>query len=99
MSPVMINVGHGNVVAAEQVVAIVNPNSAPGKRLKDVARDEGRLVDATQGHRTRSMIVTVSNHLVLTSVETRTLTVRFNAAQPHQPSAERTPKPEENPST
>jgi regulator of extracellular matrix RemA (YlzA/DUF370 family) len=80
MASVLINIGHNNVVAADQVVAIVNPNSAPSKRLKDDAREAGRLVDSTQGHRTRSLIVTCSNHVILTAVEVKTLTSRFNAA-------------------
>jgi regulator of extracellular matrix RemA (YlzA/DUF370 family) len=77
MNQIMINIGHNNMVAANQVVAIINPNSAPSRRLKDEAKEKNRLVDASQGHRTRSIIITSSNHVILTSVEAKTLSTRF----------------------
>lgn len=75
----LLNIGFGNAVAAERVVAIVSPNSAPMKRLKDEARDENRLVDATQGRRTRSIIIMDSNHVVLSAIQTETISQRFTA--------------------
>lgn len=73
----MINAGHGNMMAVDKVVAIISPNSAPAKRLKDQARDEGRLVDITQGRRTRSLIITVGNQVFLSAVQVDTLATRF----------------------
>jgi len=73
----LLNVGFGNVVAAARVVAIVDPGSAPMKRLKDEAKQAGKLVDATNGRRTRSIIVTDSDHVVLSAIQTETIAQRF----------------------
>ena len=64
MEQQLLNIGFGSTVVAERVVAIVSPNSAPMKRLKDEARNDNRLIDATHGRRTRSIIVLDSNHIV-----------------------------------
>ena len=74
----LLNIGFGNTVVAERVVAIVSPNSAPMKRLKDEAKDEKHLVDATHGRKTRSIIVTDSNHIILSAVHPETLSQRLN---------------------
>ena len=73
----LLNIGFGNTVAAERVIAIVSPNSAPMKRLKDEAKDEKRLVDATHGRKTRSIIVMDSNHIVLSAIQTETISQRY----------------------
>jgi len=73
----LVNVGFGNVVAAGRVIAVVHPGSSPARRLKDDAREAGRLVDATEGRRTRSIIVTDSNHVILSAVQADTLTLRL----------------------
>jgi regulator of extracellular matrix RemA (YlzA/DUF370 family) len=73
----LLNIGFGNTVVAERVIAIVSPNSAPMKRLKDEARDENRLVDATHGRRTRSMIIMDSNHIVLSAIQAETISQRY----------------------
>jgi hypothetical protein len=73
----LLNVGFGNTVVAERVVAIVTPNSAPMKRLKDEARQHHRLVDATHGRKTRSIIVTDSNHVFLSAIQAETIAQRF----------------------
>ena len=73
----LLNIGFGNTVAAERVVAIVSPNSAPMKRLKDEAKDEKRLIDATHGRRTRSIIVMDSNHIVLSAIQAETISQRY----------------------
>jgi regulator of extracellular matrix RemA (YlzA/DUF370 family) len=78
MSGKLINIGFGNTIVSERIVAIVSPASAPMKRLKDEAREGGRLVDATQGRRTRSIIITDSNHVVLSAVQADTMAQRFN---------------------
>ena len=69
MVPKLLNIGFGNVVVTSRVVAIVTPSSAPIKRLKEGAREVGMLVDATQGRRTRSIIITDSNHIILSAVQ------------------------------
>ena len=74
----LMNAGFGNMVAVDKVVAIVSPNSAPAKRLKDEARDDRRLVDVTQGRRTRSIIVTTANQIILSAVQVETLAARFH---------------------
>jgi len=77
MEKTLLNIGFGNTVAAERVVAIVAPNSAPMKRLKDEARDERRLIDATHGRRTRSIIIMDSNHVVLSAIQAETISQRY----------------------
>jgi len=73
----LLNVGFGNVVVANRVVAIVSPSSAPIKRLKDSAQKEGKLIDATQGRRTRAIIVTDSDHIILSGVQAETVAQRL----------------------
>jgi regulator of extracellular matrix RemA (YlzA/DUF370 family) len=75
--PVLINIGFGNVVVASKVVAVVSPGSAPMKRLRDEAREAGRLVDATEGRRTRSIIVTDSGHIILSAIQPETIAAKF----------------------
>jgi hypothetical protein len=77
MGSKLINVGFGNSIVSDRVVAIVSPTSAPMKRLKDEARESGRLVDATQGRRTRSIIVTDSNHVILSAIQAETIAQRY----------------------
>ena len=72
-----INLGFGNYVVASRVVGILNPASAPMRRLREDARSDGRLVDATQGRKTRSIIVTDSNHVILSAILPDTLGQRF----------------------
>lgn len=75
---IMLNIGFGNVVAANRVIAIVSPNSAPVKRLKDEARDEKRLIDVTHGRKTRSVLITDSNHVILSAIQTETISQRLS---------------------
>jgi len=58
----LINIGFGNVISGDRVIAIVNPESAPLKRLREEAKDEGKLIDATYGRKTRAILITDSNH-------------------------------------
>jgi hypothetical protein len=78
MTQKLINIGFGNSVVSRRVVAIISPNAAPIKRLKDEARGEKRLVDATQGRRTRAVIITDSNHVILSAIQSETLAQRFS---------------------
>ena len=73
-----INIGFGNMVAAERIVTIVSPDSAPMKRLIQDARDEGRIIDATCGRRTRSVIITDSDHVILSAIQAETICNRLN---------------------
>ena len=73
----LLNVGFGSTVVADRVVAIVSPNSSPMKRLKDEAKTEKRLVDATHGRKTRAIIIMNSNHVVLSAIQAETISQRF----------------------
>ncbi|HEY7521762.1 MAG TPA: extracellular matrix/biofilm biosynthesis regulator RemA family protein [Methylomirabilota bacterium] len=76
-APRLVNVGHGNVVLAHQIVAIVALDSLPVKRLIETVKGSTKLVDATNGRRTRAVIVTESDHLILSSLEPATLAQRL----------------------
>ena len=73
----LLNIGFGNSVVAERVIAIVNPNSAAMKRLREEAKESKRLIDATQGRRTRSIIITDSNHVILSAIQAETIAQRL----------------------
>ena len=72
-----INVGFGNMVAADRVVALVSPDSAPVKRLIVDARESGRVIDVTCGRRTRAVIVTDSDHVILSATQPETISNRL----------------------
>ena len=72
-----INVGFGNMVSAGRVVAIASPDSEPVKRLVRDAKDDGRVIDVSCGRRTRSVIITDSDHVILSAIQTETLTNRL----------------------
>ena len=74
----LINIGFGNMVLAQRVVAVVNSASSPMRRLREDAKQEGRLVDATQGRKTRSIIITDSNHVILCAVQAETIAQRVS---------------------
>lgn len=76
--PILVNIGFGNVVSAGRVVAVVSPGSAPLKRLREEAKKKGKLIDATAGRRTRSIIITDSDHVILSAVQAETVTQRFS---------------------
>lgn len=78
MAQKLVNIGFGNSVVSRRVVAIISPNAAPIKRLRDEARDEKRLIDATQGRKTRSVIITDSNHVILSAIQSETISQRFS---------------------
>ncbi|MEF3698864.1 DUF370 domain-containing protein [Desulfolutivibrio sp.] len=73
----LLNIGFGNFLVASRVVAIVSPASSPMRRLREDARADNRLVDATQGRKTRSIIITDSNHVVLSGIQAETIGQRF----------------------
>lgn len=75
----LINIGFGNIVLANRIIAIISPESAPVKRLMQEARDNGMLIDATYGRRTRAVIVTDSDHVILSSIQPETVANRIVA--------------------
>jgi regulator of extracellular matrix RemA (YlzA/DUF370 family) len=77
MKQKLLNIGFGSTVVADRIVAIVQPNSAPMKRLRDEAKDNKRLVDTTQGRKTRAMIIMDSNHIVLSAIQAETISLRY----------------------
>ncbi len=77
----LVNIGFGNIVNANRIVAIVSPDSAPIKRLVQDARDRDELVDATYGRRTRAVIVTDSNYVILSAVQPETVANRLSSSK------------------
>lgn len=73
-----ISIGFGNMVNASRVVTLVSPESSPMKRLIQDARDTGRVIDATCGRRTRSVIITDSDHVILSAIQAETISNRLN---------------------
>lgn len=78
MSIQLINIGFGNIVSANRIISIVSPESAPIKRIIQDARDRGSLIDATYGRRTRAVIVTDSDHVILSAVQPETVAHRLD---------------------
>lgn len=81
MSIKLINIGFGNSVSANRIISIVSPESAPIKRLIQDTREKGLLVDATYGRRTRAVIITDSDHIILTAVLPETIANRLNTIE------------------
>ena len=76
----LINIGFGNMVSANRIITIVSPESAPIKRIIQDARDNGSLIDATYGRRTRAVIVMDSGHVILSAIQPETVANRFGQA-------------------
>ena len=79
MEQLVLNLGFGNAVVAKKIVAILSPKSSPMKRVKDEAKEEKRLIDVTQGRKTRAVIITESNHVMLSAIQAETLSSRFES--------------------
>lgn len=77
----LINIGYGNIVAGNRVVAILAPDSAPIKRIVIEARTAKKLIDATYGRRTRAVIITDSDYVILSPVQPETMAARFEAEE------------------
>jgi regulator of extracellular matrix RemA (YlzA/DUF370 family) len=77
MGTKLLNIGFDNMVVSSRVVAILNPGSAPMKRLREDARTGKKLIDATQGRRTRSIVITDSDHIILSAMQAKTIAQRF----------------------
>ncbi|NVL91416.1 MAG: DUF370 domain-containing protein [Desulfobacterales bacterium] len=78
MDPSLLSIGFGNFLVSNRVIAIISPSSAPARRLREEAREDKRLIDATQGRRTRSVIITDSNHVILSAIQSETIAQRFS---------------------
>ncbi|HPI98697.1 MAG TPA: DUF370 domain-containing protein [Synergistales bacterium] len=77
----MVHIGFGNMLVTERIIAIIHPSSAPIKRLKEEAKESGRLIDATQGRKTRAILITDSNHVVLSAIQPETIVHRFETEE------------------
>jgi extracellular matrix regulatory protein A len=77
MSYTLLNIGFGSTVVADEVTAILAPNSSPMKRLRDEAKNDKRLFDATYGRKTRSIIIMKNNHIILSAMQPETLSQRY----------------------
>jgi regulator of extracellular matrix RemA (YlzA/DUF370 family) len=78
----LLNIGFGNTVMVERIIAVINTGSSPARKLKEAAKKENKLVDVTEGRRTRSILVMDSNHVVLSSVQPDTISQRIQALNP-----------------
>lgn len=77
----LINIGFGNIVSGSRVIAIVSPESAPIKRIVQEARDKGLLIDASCGRRTRAVLITDSDHVILSAIQTETIAGRVQSRE------------------
>ncbi len=84
----LINIGYGNMVSANRVVAVVSPDSAPVKRMIQEAREAGKLVDATLGRRTKAVLIMDSGHIVLAAVQPTTVAGRLVGKEPQEDETE-----------
>jgi len=81
VSSKLLNIGFGNTVVSSRVVAIVTAGSSPMKRLKEEAKEGSKLIDATQGRKTRSIIIADSNHIILSAIQAETIAQRFEGEE------------------
>ena len=88
----LINIGFGNVMAADRIVVILTPASAPMKRLKEGAKEDKKLVDATHGRKTRAIIITDSDHVILSAVQPETIALRLTGEHKAEPDTETEPE-------
>ena len=74
----LVNIGFGNIVSANRIIAIVSPESAPVRRMVQEAKDKGTAIDATYGRRTRAVVITDSDHLILSALQPETVAARLD---------------------
>ena len=77
MKTTLINIGFGNAVVAERVIAVITPSSASGKRIRDEAKENNYLIDATHGRKTRAILIMDSNHVILSAMQPETISNRL----------------------
>ena len=85
MTSKLINIGYGNVIRENRVICIINPDFASSKRLRTEAKEAHLLVDATQGRKTRALIITDTNHVILSSMQPETISARINSLDNNLP--------------
>lgn len=78
----LLSIGFGNAIVAQRLIGVFSPKSAPMKRLRDMAREEGRLIDATHGRKSRTLLIMDSNHVVLSTIQPETVAQRYEALSP-----------------
>ncbi len=78
----LLNIGFGNTVMVQRIVAVINTGSSPARKLKEAAKKDGKLLDVTEGRRTRSILIMDSNHVILSSVQPDTIGQRIQALNP-----------------
>jgi len=81
MKTSLINIGFGNAVVAERVIAVITPQSASGKRIREEAKENNLLIDATQGRKTRAIVIMDSNHIILSAMQPETLSNRLSSGE------------------
>ena len=81
MKGALLHIGFGNVIHSSRVVAIINPGSSPIRKLREEARSRGKLIDATEGRKTRSIIVTDSDHIILSAIQVETIAQRVDGVK------------------
>lgn len=79
-----INIGFGNMVMVNRIIAIINPDSAPSKRLRDEAKATNRLIDATLGRKTKTLIITDSNHVIMSAINPETISSRIEKGEKYE---------------
>ena len=84
----LINIGFGNMISAERLVAVVSPDSAPIKRIVKEARDQGRLIDASYGRSTRAVLIMDSDHVILSALQPETIANRAGGSAEAKPAEE-----------
>lgn len=85
MNTRLVNIGFGNMVSSNRIIAIVSPESAPIKRLVQEGRDKGMVIDATYGRRTRAVVITDSDHVILSAVQPETVAHRLSSMENQSP--------------
>lgn len=80
----LLNIGYGNMVSARRVIAVVSPDSAPIKRIVQESRERGALIDATYGRRTRSVLITDTDHVILSALTPETIAGRMEGRAPEE---------------
>ncbi|AVQ30431.1 MULTISPECIES: extracellular matrix/biofilm biosynthesis regulator RemA family protein [Fusobacterium] len=76
-----INIGFNNMVMDIRIIAVINPDSAPSKRLKEEAKLQNRLIDATLGRKTKTLIITDSNHVIMSAINPETISARIEKGE------------------
>ncbi len=87
----LVNIGFGNMVSATRLIAVISPESAPVKRLVQESREQGLLIDATYGRRTRAVLIADSGHVILSALQPETVAHRLDVREPDESAEEEMP--------